>query len=210
MTKEAISDQSFSAGVKSIVRRDFFPELSPVEFDASVDRMNLNAFCSRYISRDEAKFVQSIADDRQRLRSAAPRPDAPRGVDEAKANPWPAQEYSALFYEPPVRARAEPTKGVLAYNNRKKAPTIRFSQTRLPGDSGGSGSDFPRYHPFTTESSVSESESEFEGASKYAASAISAYQETRRVRRDRLERRRKRNELSSRGLELLKALEANG
>ena len=56
---------------------------------------------------------------------------------------------------------------------------------------------------------MSESEREFEGTSKYTSIAINTYQSTKAIRRDRLERRKKKNELSSRGLELLKSLDAD-
>ena len=173
--------------------------------------MNLNAFCNKYISKDESKFVKSIENDRKLLRSSAPKPDKNLNVDEKKMNPWPVQEYNNLFYEPQVINKVEKPKGILMYNNKKKAPMIRFSQTRMPDDANTLGlkQDYPSYHPFTTESSVSESESEFEGTSKYTSIAINTYQSTKAIRRDRLERRKKKNELSSRGLELLKSLDAD-
>lgn len=212
MKKEEISDQSYNTGIKSIIRRDFFPDLNPIEFDETIDKMNLNSFCNKYISKDESQFIKSIENDRKLLRSSAPKPDIKLNVvDEKKMNPWPVQEYNNLFYEPQTINKVEKPKGVLMYNNKKKIPMIRFSQTRMPDETNTLNlkSDYPSYHPFTTESSLSESDSEFEGTSKYSSIAINSYQGSKAIRRDRLERRKKKNELSSRGLELLKSLEAN-
>ncbi|KAH0785893.1 hypothetical protein GPJ56_010154 [Histomonas meleagridis] len=206
--KEEMNDHSFDIAIKALVKRDFFPDLKQDHQDETINKYDLNSFCNTYISKSDAKFVNSIENDRKLLRSSAPKPIYPLNVDDSKMNPWPHPQYNALFYEPPTINSNK--HNAITYNKTRKVPSIRFSQTRLPDEASSSFfKDFPAYHPFTTESSTTESESEFEGRSQYSAYAIKAYQNSsKQIRRDRLEKRKKRNELSSRGLDLLKTLES--
>jgi hypothetical protein len=201
--KEQLEDRVFEKALKTIIKRDFFPNLAPTESDPSTEDLPpLNSFFSGHESKIDSDFKKTIDMDREIIQSAAPKSQIDPEVEQRQFNPWPTATYSALFYEPPKRS--VPAQRAIRYDKVTR-PRIDHSQTRLAPELG-QASEYPGYRPFTTESSTTESESEYEGRSHYRRDVVSSVSFTT-VRRDRLERRRRANELSSKGKELLRSLD---
>ena len=206
---ERIPDQKFTAGIKAIMRRDLFPELkNDAAVDETIKPHSLNTYCATYSGKKQSEFMDSIEVDRKRLRSAAPSNLLDRVEDNTKFNPWPRTQYNALFFEPPTINVEQ--KKALTYIKKKK-PSINYQMTRFPdGLMNPVLQNYPAYHPFTTESSTTESESEFEGRTVFRnVSILQNVQNAKKALKEKREKHKKSAELTQQGRDLLKAMQTN-
>lgn len=191
MRKRVLDDKEYRRAVRAIIKRDFFPELQRDyhEDDTMTQFETLSAFSAKCISKEDQEFIDSIEKERQKLQSKAPEPKH----ELPDANPWENNGRCALFYEPRNDIILPPVRSLKA---------ISYSQTRF-GDEMRAESG-PSIRDFLSDSTTSESESEFEGRSYISRDLFT--KSLRVVNRERLERRKKANQLSSKGKELLKSL----
>lgn len=181
-----MNDSEYRKSVREIIKRDFFPELCLDKIDETLEKFrSLNSFCARCVNAGDSDFVAQIEADRQELHHAAPKDK--RGDVIKDQNPWKSSAHDPLFFEPPRK--------MLTHKSRVR-PEISHEQTRFTTVERPSLSRIS-YDESTT---TSESESEFEGRSQFR-------QEFMRVSRDRIERRKRMNQLSSKGRDLLKSLD---
>lgn len=201
--RERIDDKSFDSAIKSIVVRDFFPDLrSNQNVDETITNFRLKSFTDTYIAKDEAKFIDRMEMDSKILKSAAPKSQIDPKIVESQFKGFPIDKPNILFNNPePLPIKSVPA---LLYNEKKR-PRIDYSQTRFTNEEPGSNLfDYQIYHPFTTESSASESESEFEGRTSYLNSIINM--KPTEIRREKLERYKQKKELTAKGRELFNSL----
>lgn len=199
--KETVNEHDYIKNMKTVIIRDFFPELKSGPDDETLSKYNLTTFCQTFIGDQIQEFVNSVDNDRILLRSSAPNPKINEEMVKKQYQPWNDDKYNALFYEP---KEFENSKGKMLKYDKKRCPKINYDQTRFHDKIGKTTiADFPRYHPFTTESSTTESESEFEGRSVYRQQLL---EDPKQIRKDRLEKIKRRNELSTKGKMLLKSL----
>ena len=210
--KTRIDDHKFNQNMKSIIHRDLFPELKTGPDDETINQYSLSSYLQNFMSKDEGKFIDSVERDRRLKRSMAPWQKAivDKELEAKQFIPWKNPRFNSLFY-PPKEIENVSKQNALTYN-RKKQPRINYDMVRIPENfSDPSLRDYPSYHPFTTESSTTESESEFEGRSFYRKQMLENVQySSKQIHKDRLERiKKKKTELSSKGMSLLKSLEKN-
>ncbi|KAK8895070.1 hypothetical protein M9Y10_023512 [Tritrichomonas musculus] len=199
--KEIVDEHDYGRNMKAVIVRDFFPDLKTGPDDETINRYNLTTYCQTFIGDQDYEFVSSVDKDRLLLRSSAPNPKINEEMVKQQYRPWTDEKYNALFYEP---KEFDGGKSKALKYDKKRCPKINYDQTRFHDKFGNTTiADFPRYHPFTTESSTTESESEFEGRSVYRQQLL---EDPKHIRKDRLEKVRRRNELSSKGKTLLKSL----
>ena len=202
---ERIPDQKFTAGIKAIMRRDLFPELKN---DDTVDETIKPHSLNSYSAKSQSEFMDSIEVDRKRLRSAAPATLLDRTEENPISMPWPRNPYNALFFEP-KSINVEQKKAITYI--KKKRPAINYQMTRFSGGfMGPTLPNYPAYHPFTTESSTTESESEFEGRTVFRhTSILQNVQNAKKALKEKREKHKKSAELTQDGRNLLKAMESN-
>lgn len=199
--KEIVDEHDYGRNMKAVIVRDFFPDLKTGPDDETINRYNLTTYCQTFIGDQDYEFVSSVDKDRLLLRSSAPNPKINEEMVKQQYRPWTDEKYNALFYEP---KEFDGGKSKALKYDKKRCPKINYDQTRFHDKFGNTTiADFPRYHPFTTESSTTESESEFEGRSVYRQQLL---EDPKQIRKDRLDKVRRRNELSSKGKTLLKSL----
>jgi hypothetical protein len=188
--REPLPGLVFDAAVKSIIKRDFFPNLSG-DADTSIEPYpTLNSFLATCENKEDAEFIQKIEREHQMLRSAAP---TVRDSSSAAR--------SALFYEPePIAKLALPS------GERRRQPRISYGQTRFGDPSHRARQDIQSYRPFSSDASATESESEFEGRTMLRRSLLSGASFLR-ARQDTLVRRRQESELTEKGKALLHSLD---
>jgi hypothetical protein len=180
----SLTDRSFDSAMKSIVNRDFFPNLTSTQTDTSLDSYpTLNSFLATCGSTEVSQFLHSIENDRKLLLSAsAVPPSAP----------------SALFSAPTF----VPPKGITfqAPHTRR----IAYDQTRF--EPAGRRRDLPLSRPSPMETSASETESEFEGRSHFRRQLLAGATFSQ-LRPERFIRKRRARGLSTQGKALLDSLE---
>lgn len=201
MEKQLINDKKFDSSIKSIIQRDFFPELSETKPpDPSTEKFTLQTFCSTYAPQSDHEFVEKTQRDRivQINSTHAAKLDKELEID--TRNRFKREAFNSLFYQPqPIKY--EPQLA-LTYQ-QKKRPQIRFENTHLHIAEKMQPNVHINYHPFTTESSTTESESEFEGRSKYRSEIIRSIPAGRSsLKKERLSQKK----LTPKGRELLESL----
>ncbi|OHS96621.1 hypothetical protein TRFO_37165 [Tritrichomonas foetus] len=204
--KQKVNEHDFIKNMKSIIIRDLFPELKTAPDDETINRYNLTTYLQNYIGAEGGDFIDSIERDRELRRSAAPMRAPDPELESTQFKPWENPRFNSLFYQ--SKELENKSRAALTYD-KKRQPRINYDMARFPDNyNNPTPLDYPMYHPFTTESSTTESESEFEGRSIYRNQLISQNPQmsTKQVRKDRLRNLKKRNELSTKGKNLLKSL----
>ena len=202
--KETLNDKQFDSTVKSIIQRDYFPTLkqsknNPQEEneDKSTKHLTVSTFCEKYAPESDAKFIQTVERDRMILQNSAPAAKLNKKLENDSNNPYGRQKFSALFYEPP-KLNIEPKKS-LTYEKEKRKPTINPKNTRFNHDPMIDLLSHNHFHLFTTESSSTESESEFEGRTHYRDSLLQSMRAPVTVNQEKI----RKCHLSEQGMNLL-------
>lgn len=200
--KKPVQDRDFHKNMKEVIIRDFFPELKKTADDETLNKYSLTTYVQTYTSEDDKQFVETIERDRQLLRSTAPTKKVDPELEAKQYQPWREEPFNALFFQPKSIDRI--VQQALTYQKKERKPRINYDETRFHDRYGKSTMpDYFTYHPFTTESSTTESESEFEGRSVYRQQLL---ENPKQIRKDRLEKARRRNELTAKGKLLLEAI----
>jgi hypothetical protein len=200
--KTEINDKKFDSAVKDIIQRDFFPTLRELKTpDPSTNDFNLSTFCSAYAPETDAQFLKTVERDRLVLLNSAPASRLDKSLENDSINKYGRIAFNPLFFTP--QAKETRPQLALTYQNKKK-PTIVFQNTRFGPQMSNISNSHGQviYHPFTTDSSSAESESEFEGRSKYRDDLINSFTAPPKVNVDRL----KKKTISDKGKQLLRQL----
>lgn len=206
--QERIPDSKYLSGIKSIIKRDLFPELkNDAVTDPTLQVHNLTSYCQAYTPKSEAEFFDSIEMDRKKLKNAAPSFKYDEKKDNTKFNPWPYHHENALFFDPkPIQSE---NRKALTYKTRK--PTINYRMVNFENAFlNPASSNYSSYHPFTTtESSTTDTDSEFEGRNVFRNTAILPNAEiTQKLVKAKFEKRKKLSDLSEKGREIFKSLQS--
>lgn len=200
MSKTEIEDKKFDSAVKDIIQRDFFPILKESKnIDPSTNNFSLSTFCNTYAPETDSQFLKKVERDRVILLNSAPAVKLDKSLENDEINKYGRVPFNALFYTPQAKP-PEPQLSI-TYQGKKK-PTIAIHNTHFGNQMNSANIGPINYHPFTTESSSTESESEFEGRSKYRAELIDSFSAPPKVNKERLKKR----QISNKGRELLKKL----
>ncbi|EAY19181.1 hypothetical protein TVAG_214060 [Trichomonas vaginalis G3] len=201
MEKQIIDDKKFDSSIKSIIQRDFFPELgSTKQPDPSTANFSLQTFCNTYAPQSDHDFVTKVERDRIIQINSAPASKLDKQLENDTRSPYKREAFNSLFFQP--QAIKHETPLALTYQQKKKPQTI-LENTHFHNGRPISLNNNINYHPFTTESSTTESESDFEGRSKYRSEIIRTMP-TRRIsiKKDRLVKMN----LTQKGRELLDSM----
>lgn len=191
MRKEVLDEKEYRAAVRAIIKRDFFPELQKDEQDDTISQFQtLNSFCARCVSKEDNEFIKAIENERQKLQRLYPGPKP----DIYGSNPWKNSGRSALFHEPP-KIDIPPVRNI---------KSISYQQTRFNNKEEETKTNLS-IRNLLSDSATSESESEFDGKLHINRELFTTHC-LRVVNRERLEKRKRTNQLSAKGKELLKSL----
>ena len=196
--KKSLNDKQFDSTIKSLIQRDYFPLLSKSEKeqDRSTKKYSVSKFCNSFTPESDANFLKTVERDRLILRNSAPSAKIDKHLENDKNNPYGRQPYSALFYEPQTANKVHQL--CIEYKNDRK-PTINPQNTRLTTNRNQENTQITNYHMFTTESSSTESESDFEGRSSYRKELIQSFRTPVKVNTEKIKKRT----ISDKGLSLL-------
>ena len=204
MKKTVIEDNVYSDGIKSIIHRHFFPDLKKsYDNDATFQAHDLDTFSSNYISKNACTFHSSIEHDRIKLREAAPKALL-HTLHEPENLPYPAVP-NASFFTHPQMITDQSSKPI----NHHFEPYINYHMTHVPTEHNKklaiySETGLPN---LPSSSSTSDTDSEIEGRTPIRRETISKYSTIAAIK-ERQEKK-KIEELSRRGNELLGALRKN-
>ena len=196
--KKTLNDKNYDSTVKSLIQRDYFPFIKEnqqnskqiLSEDQSTKKLTLSSFCEKYEPESDAKFVKQVERDRLMLKNSLQTAKRDKELENDKLNPYGRQSFSALFYEPP--AITTNTKKALTYESNMRKPTINTQNTRLQSYNQINQFSFMQpqnNHLFTTESSTTESESEFEGRSQYRKYLFDSMNAPLQINEDKIKKR---------------------
>ena len=196
--KKTLNDKNYDSTVKSLIQRDYFPLLKEKDQDSknfsvedqSIKKFTLSSFCESYEPESDAKFVKQVERDRLMLKNTLQTTKRDKELENDKINSYGRQSFSALFYEPPALTSSQ--NKALTYETDIRKPTINTQNTRLQTSNHINQFSYintTNHHLFTTESSTTESESDFEGRSQYRKSLFDSMNAPLQINENKIKRR---------------------